>query len=125
MFKMATKIAEENNIKSLITGESVGQVASQTLESMYVINEVTSIPVLRPLISTDKTVIVDTAKKIGTYDISIRPYEDCCTVFVPDSPVTKPRLKDTLKAEKDLPVQKLIEEAIEKSSKITVNENSI
>ena len=125
MYRMATKIAEKRNIKALITGESVGQVASQTLESMYVINEVTTIPVLRPLISTDKTEIVATARKIGSYEISIRPYEDCCTVFVPDNPVTKPRIEGTLKAEKNLNVDKLIREAIEKTETININEKRI
>lgn len=124
MYKMAAKLAEQRNIKALITGESVGQVASQTLESMYVINEVTSMPILRPLISTDKTKIIETAKKIGSYEISIRPYEDCCTVFVPDNPVTKPQLQDTLKAEKYLEVDKLISEALAKSELIRINETS-
>lgn len=120
MFRMAARIAKKRNIKALITGESLGQVASQTLESMHVINEVTSLPVLRPLISTDKTEIVDQAKKIGTYDISIRPYEDCCTVFVPDHPITKPKLDQTLEAEKNLAVENLIKKAVEKSSTITI-----
>ncbi|MGM0437009.1 MAG: tRNA uracil 4-sulfurtransferase ThiI [Bacillota bacterium] len=124
MYKMAAKLAKRRDIKALITGESVGQVASQTLESMYVINEVTSMPVLRPLISTDKTKIVETAKKIGSYEISIRPYEDCCTVFVPDNPVTKPQLKNTLKAEEKLQVDKLISEALQKSEIIKINESS-
>lgn len=124
MYKMAAKLAKRRDIKALITGESVGQVASQTLESMYVINEVTSMPILRPLISTDKTKIVETAKKIGSYKISIRPYEDCCTVFVPDSPVTKPELKATLKAEKNLDVDELISEALQKSKMIKINETS-
>src|SRR6056297_89527 len=124
MYKMAAKLAKRRDIKALITGESVGQVASQTLESMYVINEVTSIPILRPLISTDKTKIVETAKNIGSYDISIRPYEDCCTVFVPDNPVTKPKLDETLKAEKNLEVDKLISEALEKSEMLRINETS-
>src|SRR5699024_10281236 len=80
-----------NDIKAVITGESLGQVASQTLSSMHAINEVTNIPVLRPLVSFDKADIINHARKIGTYDISIRPYEDCCTIFVPKSPVTNPK----------------------------------
>lgn len=124
MYKMAAKLAKRRDIKALITGESVGQVASQTLESMYVINEVTSMPVLRPLISTDKTKIVKTAKKIGSYEISIRPYEDCCTLFVPDNPVTKPQLKATLKAEENLEIDKLISEALQKSEIIKINESN-
>ena len=124
MYKMAARLAKRREIKALITGESVGQVASQTLESMYVINDVTSVPVLRPLISTDKTKITETAKKIGSYEISIRPYEDCCTAFVPDNPVTKPKLKDTLKAEENLKIDKLITEALEKSEMIKINETN-
>ncbi len=125
MYKMATKIAKKRDIKALITGESVGQVASQTLESMYVINNVTSMPILRPLVSTDKTQIINKAKKIGSYDISIQPYEDCCTVFVPDNPVTKPKLNNTLEAEKDLNIEELIEEAIEKTETLTINKEDI
>lgn len=122
MFRMATRIAQNHNNKVLITGESVGQVASQTLESMSVINEVTRMPVLRPLVTMDKQEIITIAKKIDTYEISIRPYEDCCTVFVPDHPVTKPRLPETLEAEKDLGVEELIEEALEKTEIITLKE---
>src|SRR5699024_2123262 len=91
MLEISEKICQRSGIKAVITGESLGQVASQTLSSMHVINEVTNIPVLRPLVSFDKEEIIKHAKKIGTYDISIRPYEDCCTVFVPKSPVTNPR----------------------------------
>jgi thiamine biosynthesis protein ThiI len=119
---MAAKIAQKHNNKVLITGENVGQVASQTLESMSVINEVINMPVLRPLITMDKVEIIDIAKKIGTYETSIRPYEDCCTVFVPDHPVTKPRLPDTLNAEKSLPIEELIDDAIEKTEIITFGE---
>lgn len=84
-------VAEKREILSMITGESLGQVASQTMESMHTINEVTNYPVLRPLISMDKLDIIDISKEIDTYEISIRPYEDCCTIFVPKQPKTKPR----------------------------------
>src|SRR5699024_12401561 len=83
----------KQGILSLTTGESLGQVASQTMESMNTINEVTNYPVLRPLIAMDKQDIIQISKQINTYPISIRPYEDCFTVFVPKSPVTKPKLK--------------------------------
>ncbi|MFW5971866.1 MAG: tRNA uracil 4-sulfurtransferase ThiI [Bacillota bacterium] len=120
MLRLATKIARQNDNLALLTGESIGQVASQTLESMNVINEVTNIPILRPLITMDKTEIIDIAREIGTFETSILPYEDCCTIFVPKHPVTKPRLKDTLEAEKDLEIDELIEESIEKSETIVI-----
>ena len=76
---------------AIITGESLGQVASQTLESMFAINDVTNTPILRPLITVDKNDTIEIAQQIDTFDISIRPFEDCCTVFVPSSPKTKPK----------------------------------
>ncbi len=91
MFRISEKLAEREGILSLATGENLGQVASQTMESMHTINEVTNYPILRPLITMDKNEIIEIAKKIDTYDISIRPYEDCCTIFVPKQPKTKPR----------------------------------
>jgi len=91
MLTISEKVCDQTGILSLTTGESLGQVASQTLASMNVINEVTNLPVLRPLVALDKADIIDHSKKIGTYDISILPYEDCCTVFVPKSPVTNPK----------------------------------
>ena len=87
-------------------------MASQTLESMYVINEVTKMPVLRPLVGFDKEEIMERAKQIGTYDISIRPYEDCCTVFLPAHPKIKPRLAEALAMEDKLPVKELMDEAL-------------
>ncbi|AZR74489.1 tRNA 4-thiouridine(8) synthase ThiI [Anoxybacter fermentans] len=125
MFRMATEIAHRYNAKVLFTGESIGQVASQTLESMEVINAVTNIPVLRPLITMDKTEIMDLARKIGTYEISIQPYEDCCTVFVPDAPATRPRLKDAEAAEKDLMIDQLIKEAIERSTVLIITPDGV
>ena len=89
--KTAEIIAERENALALITGESVGQVASQTLQGLNAINAVCNMPVLRPLSGMDKQEIVDIAKKIGTFDISIRPYEDCCTIFVAKHPETKPK----------------------------------
>src|SRR5690625_2592999 len=114
MLQVSEKVCEQNNILSLVTGESLGQVASQTLASMNVINEVTNLPVLRPLVGLDKEEIIEFSKKIGTYDISIRPYEDCCTVFVPKSPVTNPTRKKVHVLEKDVDFTEMVNEAIEK-----------
>ncbi|WP_156857722.1 tRNA uracil 4-sulfurtransferase ThiI [Oceanobacillus sp. AG] len=91
MFRIAEAVCEQENILSLTTGENLGQVASQTMESMHAINEVTNYPVIRPLIAMDKAEVVDISKEIDTYEISILPYEDCCTIFVPKSPKTRPR----------------------------------
>ncbi|WP_141432037.1 tRNA uracil 4-sulfurtransferase ThiI [Bacillus sp. 03113] len=91
MLKIADAIREKRNGLAIITGESIGQVASQTLESMYTINQVTNTPILRPLVTMDKTEIISISREIDTHDISIRPFEDCCTIFVPASPKTKPK----------------------------------
>ena len=91
MLRITDAIREKQEALAIITGESLGQVASQTLESMYAINEVTNTPILRPLITMDKTDIIDIAQEIDTYEISNRPFEDCCTIFVPASPKTKPK----------------------------------
>lgn len=112
MFRLAERIARSTAGLGIYTGESVGQVASQTLESMYVINDVTKMPVLRPLVGFDKEEIMERAKQIGTYDISIRPYEDCCTVFLPAHPKIKPRLAEALAMEEKLPVKELMDEAL-------------
>ena len=90
MLQISERVAEREGILSFTTGESLGQVASQTMESMNTINEVTNYPIIRPLVSMDKLEIIDVSKRIDTYDISIRPYEDCCTVFVPNQPKTRP-----------------------------------
>lgn len=115
MFRIATEIAKQRRLLALVTGESLGQVASQTLESLRVINDVTNLPVLRPLIAQDKIDIMQMAREIGTYDISIQPYEDCCTVFIPRSPRTKPQLVEAEDAERDLPIEDLIRVALEKT----------
>jgi tRNA uracil 4-sulfurtransferase len=91
MFRISELLAKREDILSLTTGENLGQVASQTMESMHTINEVTNYPIIRPLITMDKNEIIEIAKKIDTFNISIRPYEDCCTIFVPKQPKTKPR----------------------------------
>ena len=91
MMKTAEEIAKKSNALALITGDSIGQVASQTLQGIHAINSICTMPVLRPLAGMDKQEIVDLAKKIGTFEISIRPYEDCCTIFVAKHPETRPK----------------------------------
>lgn len=115
MLRIASVLAEQRDGLALVTGESVGQVASQTLESMRAINEVTNLPILRPLVGLDKTEIVDDARRIGTYDLSILPYEDCCTVFVPENPQTRPKMASVHKAEAGLDIDALVAEAVERT----------
>ena len=112
MFRLAEKVAREMNAKCLITGESLGQVASQTIEGITSSNAVVSLPVLRPLIGFDKDEIVLVAKKIGTFETSVLPYEDCCTVFLPDFPAIKPKLSFIEEEEKKLDVEALMREAL-------------
>lgn len=124
MVTISEKISEKENILSLITGESLGQVASQTLASMNVINEVTNLPVLRPLVALDKEEIIAQSQKIGTYEISIRPYEDCCTIFVPKSPVTNPKRDKVNQLESKADFSKLMEEAINEIEILTIDNES-
>lgn len=112
MMRIACKLAEKYEISSVTTGESIGQVASQTMEGLIVSNDVSDRPVFRPLIAMDKVDIMDVSREIGTYETSILPYEDCCTIFVPKHPKTKPRLDEIRKAEEVLDIDKLVEEAI-------------
>lgn len=112
MMRIACGLAEKYNIQSVTTGESVGQVASQTMDSLVVSDDVSDRPVFRPLIANDKVEIMDVARKIGTYETSILPYEDCCTIFVPKHPKTKPILKHIVESESVLDIDKLVEEAI-------------
>ncbi|MDD4989863.1 MAG: tRNA 4-thiouridine(8) synthase ThiI [Candidatus Pacebacteria bacterium] len=116
MFLVSQEIAAKENAKALITGESVGQVASQTLDNILAIEEAVSLPILRPLAGMDKIEIIDMAKKIGTYEISILPHLDCCSMFVPEHPATKASLKEVQKAEKKLKIKKLIALAIKNST---------
>ncbi len=120
MMRIAEKIAKDRNCGALITGESLGQVASQTLASLTVTNSVIDLPVFRPLIGMDKLEIMDIAKRIDTYETSILPYEDCCTVFVPKHPVTHPKLEKILKSVKLLDSEALIADALAKTEVITV-----
>ena len=121
MFRIASKVAIMRHFPAISTGESVGQVASQTLDSMNVINEVTNLPVLRPLITTDKLDIISLAKKIGTYDISIRPFEDCCTIFAPKNPKTRPSLEKSKEFEAKFNLDEMIDEAIKNIEVIYVS----
>lgn len=113
MMRIAEIIAERNGDQCIITGESLGQVASQTVEGMTSSNSVIkNLPVLRPLCGFDKNEIIERSRKIGSYDISIQPFEDCCTVFLPDHPIIKPKLADVLQEEAKLNVEELIKEAL-------------
>lgn len=115
MIRIANIIAEEVHANALITGESLGQVASQTAESLTVTDAAANLPILRPLIAYDKRDIIGIAKDIGCYDISIEPFEDCCTVFLPKHPVTKPRLENILRSEEKLDISGLVQEVLEAS----------
>ena len=112
MFRLADRLAKRRRCLAISTGESVGQVASQTLDSMNVINDVTNMPVLRPVVCYDKTDIINLARKIDTYDISIRPFEDCCTIFAPKNPKTKPSMEKVLEYEAKWDYNKMIDEAL-------------
>ena len=112
MYRIAEKVAKKNKCLAIVNGESVGQVASQTLASMIAVNDVTNYPILRPLCSFDKLDIIEISKKIDTYDISILPYEDCCTVFVPRHPVINPNLKHIYSEEAKIDFDTLINEAV-------------
>ncbi|AKL94952.1 tRNA sulfurtransferase ThiI [Clostridium aceticum] len=122
MMKIAEKIALKFECDALVTGESIGQVASQTVKSLHVTNAAVNIPVFRPLIAMDKVDIIELAKKIGTYETSILPFEDCCTVFLPKHPVTKPKLEKILYSEELLDVEELIESAIDEMEVINTLE---
>ena len=113
MFRLASELAKRRHCLAISTGESVGQVASQTLDSLKVINDVTNIPVLRPLVVEDKENIIKLARRIDTFDISIRPYEDCCTIFAPRRPKTKPDLDKCLEFEKKFDYEQLIKDALD------------
>ncbi len=120
MMKIAERIARDCGAQALVTGESIGQVASQTVESLTVTNAAVELPVFRPLVGFDKEEIVTRAKAIGSYETSILPYEDCCTVFVPQHPVTRPKLDDILRSEALLDISPMIEKAVSLSERITL-----
>lgn len=123
MYRITESLAHKNNAKIIVNGESIGQVASQTLTSMSVINEVVKMPVIRPVACLDKLEIIDIAKDIGTYDTSILPYEDCCTIFVPEHPVINPELSKCIEYEAMIDFEPLIREAIKNEEVITIREH--
>ena len=113
MMRLANAIAHKERAQALVTGESIGQVASQTMQALTCTDEIADIPVFRPLIGLDKVEIIDIANKIGTYETSILPYEDCCTVFTPRHPATKPKMEIILEGESKLDTEALIQAALE------------
>jgi tRNA uracil 4-sulfurtransferase len=113
MMRIACKLADNLDINSVTTGESIGQVASQTMESLVVTDEPADRPVFRPLIAMDKIDIIEVSRKIDAYETSILPYEDCCTIFVPKHPKTKPRLENIVKSEGVLDIDRLVQESID------------
>ena len=124
MYRIMEKLAKKNKGLVIVNGESIGQVASQTLTSMSVINSVTNMPVIRPVACLDKLEIIDIAKRIDTYDISILPFEDCCTVFVPKHPVINPNLSECISNEEKFNYEELIEETVNNTMCITVTNKS-
>ena len=121
MMRIAERIAASEGALALVTGEAIGQVASQTMESLVVTNEVVKMPVLRPLIGFDKQEIIEYAKAIGSYETSILPYEDCCTVFVPRHPLTRPVLSKLVESEAQFDYNKAIEDALNNTKVVTIN----
>jgi thiamine biosynthesis protein ThiI len=120
MVKIAERITIQSGGKALVTGESLGQVASQTMDALHVTNEAADRPIFRPLIGFDKIDIERRAREIGSYEISIQPYEDCCSVFVPDYPETYPRLEEVKQAEAKLDVEELVDKAVEEVEVIEI-----
>lgn len=123
MMEIAQRIAEKDNCLALVTGESIGQVASQTMAAMCCTDAVCRIPVFRPCIGMDKTEIIEIARKIDTFDISVQPYEDCCTVFTPRHPKVRPQLADIEKAQANFDFEPLIQKAVENTQMKTFNTN--
>jgi len=121
MMRIAERIAVSNGCTALVTGENLGQVASQTAEAIAVTEQCVGLPILRPVVAFDKKEIVDRAREIGTFETSIQPYEDCCTVFQPRRPKTKPRLADVLTAEASLDIEALVVEAVTGIERIVVD----
>lgn len=123
MYRITERLARRKGALAIVNGESVGQVASQTLTSMNVINNVTNFPVIRPVACLDKLEIIDIAKKIDTYDISILPYEDCCTVFVPEHPVINPDLSYAKNEEEKIDYESIIRDIMHNIKTVTIKEN--
>ena len=122
MYRIMELLAKELDALVIVNGESIGQVASQTLTSMNVINQVTNFPIIRPVACLDKLEIIEIAKKIDTYDISILPFEDCCTVFVPKHPIINPKLEECIKMEEHFDFKSLIKEAVQEIKTITITD---
>ena len=122
MYRITTQLAKKRKALAIVNGESIGQVASQTLTSMKVINDVTNLPVIRPVSCLDKLEIISIAKKIDTYDISILPFEDCCTVFVPKHPIINPVLESCIEMEKSIDYQNMIDDIIHNIHTVTISE---
>lgn len=120
MYRIAERVCEKQKCLAIVNGESLGQVASQTLESMNVINHVVSIPVLRPVVCMDKLEIIDIAQKIKTYEVSIQPFEDCCTIFTPKNPVTKPTLQKAERMEARFDYEVLLEQAVSEMESMNI-----
>ena len=123
MYRIAERLAKRRKCLALVNGESIGQVASQTLTSMGVINNVTNMPIIRPVACLDKLEIIDISKKIDTYDISILPFEDCCTVFVPKHPVINPVLDLCVEMEKRFDYEEMIKKTMSNINTLTITEN--
>jgi thiamine biosynthesis protein ThiI len=117
MMRISDELRKQYNGLAIVNGESIGQVASQTLESMFAINEVTSTPIIRPVVAMDKLEIIDISKKIDTFDLSIQPFEDCCTVFAPPSPKTRPKMSEIEYFEARLDIDGLVQRAVEGAMK--------
>ena len=123
MYRITERMAKRRKCLVIVNGESIGQVASQTLTSMNVINNVTNMPVIRPVACLDKLEIMDIARKIDTYETSILPYEDCCTVFVPEHPVINPKLSLCEEMEARFDYKEMINKALANIKTLTINEN--
>lgn len=123
MMRVAERVAKEKGCDALITGENIGQVASQTMKSIVATNDVCSIPVFRPLIGMDKNDIIDIAKKIGTFETSILPYEDCCTIFVPKHPETHPKIERLEKSETHLNIEGIVNEVVNNLELVVIKNN--
>lgn len=123
MLRIADKVVHQIGADAIVNGENLGQVASQTLKSMYAINAVTNTPILRPLLSLDKEEIVKKAKAIGTFETSIQPYEDCCTIFTPKNPVTEPQFEKVLQYESGFDFEEMIDRAVDNIETIVIDKN--
>ena len=121
MMRIAEQIAQRSNAKAIVTGENLGQVASQTMEAMASTQAVMTLPILQPLIGMDKEEIVERARQIGTFETSILPYEDCCTVFTPRHPRTRPKISEVERAESKLDIDALVAEALEGIERIELD----